>query len=128
MYKDTEQVSSRLVRAGSASDSDLYTLTIGGLTEADYGNYSCVARNNLGTSTDSVMITGEELVRIIFIQSASDIPGSPDQPVITSPRAGSYTNTYKLIWTVWTPASAKILNQSILYRRIKKVSSLRCDT
>ena len=66
MYKDTEQVSSRLVRAGSASDSDLYTLTIGGLTEADYGNYSCVARNNLGTSTDSVMITGEELVRIIF--------------------------------------------------------------
>ena len=67
MYKDTEQVSSRLVRSGSASDSDLYTLTIGGITEADYGNYSCVARNNLGTSTDSVMITGEELVRIIFI-------------------------------------------------------------
>ena len=50
-----------------------------------------------------------------------DISGSPDQPVITSPRAGAYTNTYKLIWTVWTPASAKILNQSILYRRIKKV-------
>ena len=41
--------------------------------------------------------------------------------MITSPRAGAYTNTYKLIWTVWTPASAKILNQSILYRRIKKV-------
>lgn len=103
VYKDSEQVSSSLVRSGSDSEADLYTLTLGGLTEADYGNYSCVARNNLGTGTDSVMITG-----------------SPDQPVITSPRAGAYTNTYKLIWTVWTPASAKILNQSILYRRIKK--------
>ena len=59
VYKDSEQVSSGLVRSGSAPESDLYTLTIGGLEEADYGNYSCVARNNLGTSTDSVMITGE---------------------------------------------------------------------
>ena len=58
---------------------------------------------------------------IMIIIIPLDISGSPDQPVITSPRAGSYTNTYKLIWTVWTPASAKILNQSILYRRIKKV-------
>ena len=122
MYKDSEQVSSSLVRSGSDSEADLYTLTLGGLTEADYGNYSCVARNNLGTSTDSVLITGVVCVspgkHFIF---CSDISGSPDQPVITSPRAGSYTNTYKLIWTVWTPASAKILNQSILYRRIKKV-------
>ena len=49
VYKDSEQISSSLVRSGSASESDLYTLAIGGLTEADYGNYSCVARNNLGT-------------------------------------------------------------------------------
>ena len=122
MYKDSEQVSSSLVRSGSDSEADLYTLTLGGLTEADYGNYSCVARNNLGTGTGSVMITGElSLIRIIMVMVPPDISGSPDQPVITSPRAGAYTNTYKLIWTVWTPASAKILNQSILYRRIKKV-------
>ena len=67
MYKDSEQVSSGLVRSGSAPESDLYTLTIGGLEEADYGNYSCVARNNLGTSTDSVMITGEFCVIVTRI-------------------------------------------------------------
>ena len=67
MYKDSEQVSSGLVRSGSAPQSDLYTLTIGGLEEADYGNYSCVARNNLGTSTDSVMITGELCVTVTRI-------------------------------------------------------------
>ena len=67
MYKDSEQLSSSLVRSGSASESDLYTLAIGGLTEADYGNYSCVARNNLGTSTDSVLITGGVcVIRIAF--------------------------------------------------------------
>ena len=59
MYKDSQQVSSSLVRSGPASDSDLHTLSIGGLTEADYGNYSCVARNSLGTSSDSILITGE---------------------------------------------------------------------
>ncbi len=47
MYKDSEQVSSGLVRSGSAPESDLYTLTIGGLEEADYGNYSCVAKNEV---------------------------------------------------------------------------------
>ena len=67
VYKDSEQVSSGLVRSGSAPESDLYTLTIGGLEEADYGNYSCVARNNLGTSTDSVMITGELCVIVTRI-------------------------------------------------------------
>ena len=41
--------------------------------------------------------------------------------MVTSTPQGLYTNNYKLIWTVWTPPTAKILNQSILYRRIKKV-------
>ena len=73
MYKDSEQISSSVVRSGSDSEADLYTLTLGGLSEADYGNYSCVARNNLGTSTDSVMITGEQpfmvmiIIRIIMV-------------------------------------------------------------
>ena len=67
MYKDSEQISSSLVRSGSDSEADLYTLTLGGLTEADYGNYSCVARNNLGTSTDSVMITGEQPLVVIIV-------------------------------------------------------------
>ena len=69
MYKDSEQISSSLVRSGSDSEADLYTLTLGGLTEADYGNYSCVARNNLGTSTDSVMITGELCLLVMIIIS-----------------------------------------------------------
>ena len=79
MYKGSEQVSSGLARSGSAPESDLYTLTIGGLEEADYGNYSCVARNNLGTSTDSVMITGELCVTVTRI-----IMSCPPQAAQTS--------------------------------------------
>ena len=73
VYKDSEQLSSSLVRSGSASESDLYTLAIGGLTEADYGNYSCVARNNLGTSTDSVLITGVVCIHQDNISSSARI-------------------------------------------------------
>ena len=47
--------------------------------------------------------------------------GSPDQPRVTSSPAGGYMETYKLVWRVWTPAQASILNQSILYRRLRKV-------
>jgi len=103
LYKDTQIMSNSLVKSGKKDKFDIYSITIGGLTESDYGNYSCVARNSLGTSSDSLKITGQ-----------------PDQPVVTSTPQGLYTNNYKLIWTVWTPPSAKILNQSILYRRIKK--------
>ena len=49
--------------------------------------------------------------------------GSPDQPRVTSSPAGGYMETYKLVWRVWTPAQASILNQSILYRRLRKVSN-----
>jgi len=112
VYKDTQLLSNSLLKSGKTDKFDLYTITIGGLSESDYGNYSCVARNNLGTSFDSLSISG-----------------SPDQPSITSSRQGSFTDNYKLIWTVWTPPSAKILNQSILYRRIKKgVSSQNPDS
>ena len=51
-------------------------------------------------------------------------PGSPDQPRVTSSPAGGYMETYKLVWRVWTPAQASILNQSILYRRLRKVCSI----
>ena len=53
--------------------------------------------------------------------------GSPDQPRVTSSPAGGYMETYKLVWRVWTPAQASILNQSILYRRILKVESDEMD-
>ena len=60
MYKDSGLLSNSLVKTGKADQYDLYTINIGVLSEADYGNYSCVARNNLGTSTDFIIITGKQ--------------------------------------------------------------------
>ena len=58
VYKDTQLLSNSLLKSGKTDKFDLYTITIGGLSESDYGNYSCVARNNLGTSFDSLSISG----------------------------------------------------------------------
>ena len=65
VYKDSGLLSNALVKAGKKDKFDLYTINIGVLSEADYGNYSCVARNNLGTSTDFIIITG--MKRGIFL-------------------------------------------------------------
>ena len=51
--------------------------------------------------------------------------GSPDQPHIISNNQGLHTNTYNLQWRVFSPRSFPVLNQSILYRRIKQVGSDR---
>ena len=104
IYKESQLVSPALIKSSVQQSPDTYSLTLTSLSESDYGNYSCVARNLLGTSSDSLMVTG-----------------SPDQPLITGQRQGLLTSSYKLIWTVWTPPGANILNQSILYRRIIKV-------
>ena len=65
LYKDTQMMSNSLVKSGKKDKFDIYSITIGGLTESDYGNYSCVARNSLGTSSDSLKITGKKLLNII---------------------------------------------------------------
>ena len=104
IYKDSQLVSPSLIQSSVQPALDTYSLALTSLQEADYANYSCVARNVLGTGADSLMVTG-----------------SPDQPQINSHKQGVLTSSYKLVWTVWTPPGATILNQSILYRRILKV-------
>ena len=104
IYKDSQLVSPSLIQSSVQPSLDTYSLALNSLQEADYANYSCVARNALGSSSDSLMVTG-----------------SPDQPLITSDKQGVLTSSYKLVWTVWSPPGATILNQSILYRRILKV-------
>ena len=101
LYRDSQLISHS---PSTQQTLDTYSLSLPSLTESDYGNYSCVARNVQGSSSDSLMVTG-----------------SPDQPLITGPRQGQFTSSYKLVWTVWSPPGANILNQSILYRRIIKV-------
>ena len=106
IYKNSQLVSPSLIQSSVQPSLDTYSLALTTLQESDYANYSCLARNVLGTSSDSLMVTG-----------------SPDQPQITSEKEGVLTSSYKLVWTVWTPPGATILNQSILYRRILKVCS-----
>ena len=110
IYKDSQLVSPSLIQSSVQPSLDTYSLALTTLQEEDYANYSCVARNVLGTSSASIMVTG-----------------SPDQPQITSQKQGVLTSSYKLVWTVWTPPGATILNQSILYRRILKVESDEMD-
>ncbi|XP_023336518.1 neural cell adhesion molecule 1 [Eurytemora carolleeae] len=87
------------------SDLKNHVLKIKSLEETDYGNYSCVATNPLGSSTSSYHLTG-----------------SPDQPITLSPGHSRFSLSYTLVWKVWTPHTFPILNQSILYRMIGKAS------
>ena len=66
LYKDSQIMSNSLIKSGRKDNYDIYSITIGGITEADYGNYSCVARNSLGTSTDSLKITGKHILFFVL--------------------------------------------------------------
>jgi hypothetical protein len=35
------------------------------MSESDYGNYSCMAENKLGTGTDSIFLSGTENIRLL---------------------------------------------------------------
>ena len=43
-----------------------HTLTIPSMSESDYGNYSCVAKNNLGTTTDHIFLSGISMILLLF--------------------------------------------------------------
>jgi len=102
-YKDNLDIGKPIIKIRKEGKFEHHSLTIPSMGESDYGNYSCLAKNNLGTASDSVLLTG-----------------SPDQPMIVSSTQGISTNTYKLEWKVWSPQQFPVLNQSILYRRIRK--------
>jgi len=104
--KDGFIMSKAILNSKKEGKLEIHSLTIPSMSDSDYGNYSCLAKNNLGTAADSIILSG-----------------SPDQPQIMSNTQGFSTNTYKLEWKVWSPRSFPILNQSILYRRIRKGST-----
>jgi len=109
-YKDGLIISQAIISIKKEGKFEVHSLTIPSMSESDYGNYSCLAKNILGTTTDYLFFSG-----------------SPDQPDIISNNQGLYTNTYNLEWRVFSPKSFPVLNQSILYRRIKQGMTTSLD-
>jgi len=102
-YKDGLIISNEMRKSTKEEELFHHSLILPSMMESDYGNYSCLAKNNLGTSSDYISISG-----------------SPDKPRIISSTESFSTNTYKLEWEVWTSRAFPILNQSILYRMLRK--------
>ncbi|KAF2366044.1 Immunoglobulin I-set [Trinorchestia longiramus] len=75
-----------------------HALTITSVTEADFGNYTCSARNEHGREEKTIVLTG-----------------IPTKPEITSPEFGERRHAYDLSWR--TQSFSKILQYRIRYRK-----------
>jgi hypothetical protein len=59
-YKDGIIISQAIIKTRKEGKLEHHYLTISSMSESDYGNYSCLARNKLGTGTDSLFLSGTE--------------------------------------------------------------------
>ena len=59
-YKDGVKISQAIISTKKDGKYEDHSLTILSMSESDYGNYSCLARNNLGTATDYLYLSGNE--------------------------------------------------------------------
>jgi hypothetical protein len=62
-YKDGLIMAQAITKSRKDGVVEHHSLTIPSMGEPDYGNYSCLARNNLGTATDSLFLSGTETIK-----------------------------------------------------------------
>ena len=62
-YKDGSILSQALVKTNRDRHEIHSSLTLPSMSEQDYGNYSCVAKNNLGVGAEMIQITGKRFFK-----------------------------------------------------------------
>ena len=64
-YKNGVMISQAISSTMKNGKYEDHVLTIPSMSDSDYGNYSCVAKNNLGTATDHIFLSGIPTITII---------------------------------------------------------------
>ncbi|XP_066255817.1 limbic system-associated membrane protein-like [Euwallacea similis] len=97
-YRDTMQLDTTERRIMESRGSK-YTLVIRKVHRTDFGNYTCVADNQLGKTRKSIQLTGKP--KAVTFKSAS---------------VGSYRESYNISWEV--ESLSAIAEYELLFRRI----------
>jgi len=100
-YKETTLLSESSSVIFSTSDADRYTLVLRSVRSGmDFGNYSCVAENSMGTFKKHI-----------------EVHGRPTSPIFRSKSNSSQNNKFLLTWSV--DSYSPIGEHRLLYRKIK---------
>ena len=57
-YKNGVVIPQAIINSKKNGKYEDHFLTIPYMSESDYGNYSCLAKNNHGTTTDYILLSG----------------------------------------------------------------------
>merc|ERR1711963_1108459 len=101
-YKENSELSSNeRIKIESKESSHRHTLILRGLaSQRDFGNYSCVAENTLGSSKRHI-----------------EVHGRPTPAVFRNKPHQGGKNSFRLVWTV--DSYSRIEEYRLLYRQIK---------
>ncbi|XP_060520168.1 limbic system-associated membrane protein-like isoform X2 [Cylas formicarius] len=97
-YRDTMQLDTTERRIMESRGSR-HTLVIRKVHRSDFGNYTCVADNQLGKTRKSIQLTG-----------------TPKAAIFRSPSVGNYKESYNISWAV--ESLSPIEEYQLLFRRL----------
>ncbi|KAK4872349.1 hypothetical protein RN001_014378, partial [Aquatica leii] len=106
-YRDTMQLDTTERRIMESRGSR-HTLVIRKVHRSDFGNYTCVADNQLGKTRKSVQLTGK-----------------PNPAKFSSASRGQWRDSYNITWAV--ESLSPIEEFKLLYRRLPDVSSTNAE-
>ncbi|KAF5279418.1 hypothetical protein FQA39_LY05528 [Lamprigera yunnana] len=101
-----------------------HTLVIRKVHRSDFGNYTCVADNQLGKTRKSVQLTGLKIF-LIGKSNEPEILGKPNPAKFNSAARGQWRDSYNITWAV--ESLSPIEEFKLLYRRLPDVSGTSED-